>query len=895
MFSRLMAGRRRGRSAKVERRLREAVCQPLEERLLLSKTIYVDVNSPAPATNGPTWATAYKDLQLALGVAVSGDTIEVADGTYKPTSGTDRTISFQLKTGVAIYGGYAGYGATNPDARDVAAYPTILSGDIGTVGTTTDNSYHVVVGSGTTSTAVLDGFTITLGNATGTTDPTQRGGGMYNLSGSPTVRNCIFTGNSAIWGGGMENWTSSPTVTNCTFIRNVVSAGGAGGGGMDSTNSSSPTVTNCAFNGNVASDGGTGFNAGGGAVDISFSSFATLTNCTFSGNTAVNGGAMFIYQTSATVINCTFSGNTANSNGGAVYDYVADTPTLTNCIIWGSGTTPIYNNSSTQVITYTDIQGGYNGTGNINADPLFVRTPSPGPDGTWGTSDDDYGDLRLRLNSLAIDAGKNASVPAGITTDFAGAARFKDVPSKVDTGAGNAPIVDMGAYEASWSAVMYVDPTATGVEDGTAWATAYRSFASALAMAVPGQEIHVAQGSYKPTPTADRTATFQLTNFVTALGSYAGYSSASPNVRSTTLYPSVLSGDIGTVGTNTDNSYHVVTGSGTNSTAILDGFTIMLGNANATSPNNCGGGMYNLSSSPTVRNCAFDGNLATNGGGVYDNLSSSPTLVNCTFSGNSASSLGGGMCNLATSNPTVANCSFSGNAATTNGGAVYNSSSSPTVTNCIIWGSGTTPIYNSSSTLVATYSDVQGSYTGTGNINADPKFARTPSSGSDAQWGTSDDDYGDLRLCLSSPVIDAGSNAAVPANVTTDLAGSARFKDVPSKADTGAGTAPIVDMGAYEASWSAVMYVDASTTGVEDGTTWATAYRSFASALAIAGPTQEIHVAHGTYKPTPTTDRTATFQLKSFVTVLGSYAGYGAASPDVRSTILYPSVLSGDI
>ena len=84
MFSGLMAKWSRGRSMEAGQQLRAAVCQPLEERLLLSRTIYVDVHSPGPTRNGTSWGHAYADLQLALGAAVPGDTIKVADGTYKP-------------------------------------------------------------------------------------------------------------------------------------------------------------------------------------------------------------------------------------------------------------------------------------------------------------------------------------------------------------------------------------------------------------------------------------------------------------------------------------------------------------------------------------------------------------------------------------------------------------------------------------------------------------------------------------------------------------------------------------------------------------------------------------------------------------------------------------------
>ncbi len=517
--------------------------EPLESRLLLSTTRYVDLNSPGPAHDGASWDTAYLNPQDALAVAVFGDTIRVADGIYKPTSGTDRTISFRLKNGVSLQGAYGGYGAANSDTRDITANVTILSGDIGTVASTADNCYHVLVGSSTDSTAVLDGFAITGGNADGSGYANYSGAGMYNSAGSPTVTNCAFSGNSATCGGGMYNSgsprltnctftgnsasiygggmynSSSPTLTNCSFSANSVSGPYSNGGGIYNR-SSSPMLTYCSFSGNAASGefstgggiyndssspalihcsfsansssigGGGMFNYNyslptaaycafrgnssrsfGGAIYNYISSSPSLTNCTFSNNSAASfGGGIYNYSRSSptaancrfsgnsategagmyndyycspALTNCTFSGNSAGSFGGAIYSRATSSPTLTNCIIRGGNSSPIYNSSSTPVISYSDIEGGYTGTGNIDADPLFVRNPSPGADTVWGTADDDYGDLRLRSGSPCIDAGSNAAVPAGITTDLASNPRFIDVPGVRDPGA----IVDMGAYE----------------------------------------------------------------------------------------------------------------------------------------------------------------------------------------------------------------------------------------------------------------------------------------------------------------------------------------------------------------------------------------------------------------------------------------------------------------
>lgn len=142
----------------------------LEPRRLLSAIIRVDANSTAINPDGASWATAYADLQQALAVATFGDEIRVADGTYKPTSGTDRTISFNLKDGVSIFGGYAGLGAADPDQREIAAFPSVLSGDIGAANNISDNSFHVATGIALSDATVFDGLSFTKGNADGSTN-----------------------------------------------------------------------------------------------------------------------------------------------------------------------------------------------------------------------------------------------------------------------------------------------------------------------------------------------------------------------------------------------------------------------------------------------------------------------------------------------------------------------------------------------------------------------------------------------------------------------------------------------------------------------------------------------------------------------------------------------------
>ena len=345
--------------------------------------IYVNQNATG-ANNGTSWANAYKDLQPALIAAVSGDTLRVAQGVYKPTAGYSRAPTFQLKNRVTLYGGYPTGGGT----RNPAANVTTLSGDTGTVGDASDNSYHVVTGSGTDNTAVLDGFTITGGNASGG-DPDDRGGGMYSKAGSPTVQNVIFTGNSATNdGGGM--YGGDPRLTNVTFTSNSAT----NGGGM---------YDGCA----VLGSGG------------------TLTNVTFSGNSASSsGGGMYNKDNYSSLTNVTFSGNSAGKHGGGVYNDGSN-PRVRNAVLWGNTPNQIGNlGGSAPVVTDSVVQGGYAaGTNIITADPKL---------GTLGYYGGYTQTIPLLAGSSAIDGANPAYAP---TTDQRGVTRPQGVGD------------DIGAYE----------------------------------------------------------------------------------------------------------------------------------------------------------------------------------------------------------------------------------------------------------------------------------------------------------------------------------------------------------------------------------------------------------------------------------------------------------------
>ncbi len=444
---------------------------------------YVDITKAGG--DGKSWTNAFKYLQDILNNTnlKAGDEIWVAKGddNYKPDRGGgktpgDRSASFVLKTGVDIYGGFAGTEALRSQ-RDWLKNVTTLSGDIDGDGFDNHDSYNVVKGA---DNATLDGFTITGGNANLSiydgggiycyyTSPRinnciitgnyaySQGGGIYCYYASPVVTNCTITANSAIWGAGVANRYSNLTLSNCIIKNNQAVYGSiirAGyGGGM--YNIYSPvSVTNCIFSGNTAAQGFCG-------GMYNFNSSPTVTNCVFCGNSAKSGGGMYNYGSNSKPLltNCTFSKNYAtNGSGGGMYNYYYSTPALTNCILWLDTATvsgpEIYNSSySTPTISHCDIQGcrDDNGTwvpgfgtdlgGNINQDPRFANSSNPaGEDGILGTSDDG---LRLKGDSPCIDtANGNMATDTDVLED-----KRRDIDFVLNAGIGGPDYTDIGAYE----------------------------------------------------------------------------------------------------------------------------------------------------------------------------------------------------------------------------------------------------------------------------------------------------------------------------------------------------------------------------------------------------------------------------------------------------------------
>ena len=556
-----------------------------------------------------------------------------------------------MKNNVAIYGGFAGT-ETSKDQR-VEGNNTILDGE---------GKYRVFYNYYTssnklTNSAKLDNVTIQNGYAS------YGGAGMCNNYASPEITNCTFSGNSAShYGGGMYNDSSSPVLTNCTFSGN--SAGD--GGGMYNTNSS-----------------------------------PILTNCTFTNNSAGSGGGMYNLYSSPSLTNCILWGNTASYSGNEISNLNSNSnPTIDTCIIKG-GKDGIYGSD---YCTFT--------TEPITADPKLM------PLGNYGGS---VKTCPVGAGSSAIGAGKVVeSVTADArgfvrsTTPTIGACEYQNklTVASISTSEGylkysssyeftlnvNVPDVDgtftyqwykdgvaiagatFSSYKTSQSAETskytvvvsdgsssitsseiaietvdipryYVSTEGSSENDGLSWATAKSDVQEAIDLASEyyGIEVWIAKGTYK------HGSAMTMKNGVAIYGGFAGTETSKDQRVSGNN--TILDGE---------REYRVFYNNYTSSnkltnSAKLDNVTIQNGYANGSnSSDKYGAGMYNYYASPEITNCTFTNNSASGGGGMYNYYSSSPTLTNCILWGNTATSSGNEIYTTSNSNPTIDTCIIEG-------------------------------------------------------------------------------------------------------------------------------------------------------------------------------------------------------------------------------------------
>jgi len=694
----------------------------------------------------------FTTIQGAINAAINGDTVLVSPGTY------NETINFYGKA-ITVKGAKG------------ASQTIIDGGGLGTV---------VYFGSGEGNNSVLDGFTIKGGSA-------MYGGGIRAINSSPIIKNNIITGNTA------DN--------------------------------------------------------SGGAISVYDYSSPVITNNTITGNTSLYG-----------------------AGGISVARY--SSPVITNNILWGNGSTEIEDNpnqgANTITASYNIVQGGYTGTGNINADPLFV--------------DPANGNFQVQSGSPAIDTGMNTSIPTygSVIDDIIGTVRPQDGDGLGAGTTGDGSDYDMGAYEYISTAPSTFTLTITkgdtgsgvvtsnpaGIDCGADCSEAYNSGTTVNFTPTPDASSYFAGWSGDAdcsdgsvTMDADKTCTamFTLNSYnlnitinpsaggtVTAPGincpgdctesynygnnvpltaaantgyTFTGWSgdadcsdgvltmdanktcTATFNLLTTlTVCPSgcpfttiqaainaaangfTITVSAGTYNENINFNGKAITvkgekganqtvinggglgsvvnfASGEGNSSVLDGFTIKGGNNMY-----YGGGIHIYSSSPAIKNNIITGNTATYSGGAIAICSSSSVITNNTISGNTSLYGSGGI-----------------------SVACY---SSPVITNTILWGNGSTEIQNNptwgANTITVSHSIVQGGYSGTGNINADPLFVAPLN--------------GDYHLQTGSPAIDTGMNTSTSnyGSVTDDIEGTGRPQDGDGLGAGTTGDGSDYDIGAYE-------------------------------------------------------------------------------------------------
>ena len=368
---------------------------------------YVDKNNQGGKT-GASWSEAFTTIQEAVDAAsnAGGGDVWVRTAIYEENRSPDPAGALIMKENVHLYGGFAGH-EVNRNQRDWKSNETRIDGSHAREGAA---AYHVVIGS---NNATLDGFVVTGGDAydagPDTDSPERCGGGMYNSGSSPSVVNCTFTNNQAYTdGAGMYNCNAScPSIRNCVFESN---AGVERGGGIGNR-ASSPIISACMFLDNHAYSGGAGIHNDTGASP-------QIINCVFARNIGYGGGSGILneFDSNPLVVNCVFAGNASENSGGAIASLVSS-PTVINCILWGNAPDEIQSSDGNPVVTYSDVQGGYPGDGNMDEDPQFLS-----------------GRFSLSPESLCIDAGTADRAP---NNDIRGVARPQ----------GNG--WDMGAYEST--------------------------------------------------------------------------------------------------------------------------------------------------------------------------------------------------------------------------------------------------------------------------------------------------------------------------------------------------------------------------------------------------------------------------------------------------------------
>ncbi len=642
------------------------------------------------------------------------------------------------------------------------------------------------------------------------------GGAVYCVTSTPMLNSCEFAMNNAgQYGGGVCCYAASPVLNGCTITDSYADNSG---GGLFCTRLSAPVLNGCTITANYAK-----WDGGGTCFD---ESTPVLTRCLIANNSSLYGSAGAWFFSTPVLTHCTIAANQSDPLWGSL-ENVQGYPTLTNCILWNPGLE--YENWVPDVtMTHCCVQGGFPGTGNINADPLFVDLAG--------------GDYHLSNGSPCIDAGTDTGLPyKGIAPDMG----VWEAPASYTQGEPRDP------------RIWYVNVSAPAGGDGRSWATAVNSISYPSWSCVPGDEIWAASGTYP-----------ECVSLADGLSLYGGFvgTETSRDQRDWIANPTIIDAS--------GLSQRVISIRNAGS-VLVDGFTITGGNTGengggilcesvvSATFTHCtivgntavnGGGMFCYYSSPVVTDCTFTANTATQGGGMY-NMTGAAVLANCRITGNTGFDYSGGV-TCDSSMDTFTNCTITRNSGGYDaGGLDCINSATPTLTNCILWNRGSEISLFSSVVPTVSHCCVQGGYAGEGNINANPLFENP--------------DENNWRLRNGSPCIDSGTQV-------TGL--------------TYNGTAP--DMGAWESPASYIqgvtkhtplhLYVNISAATSGNGLSWATAMRSLNVALSICSVSDEIWVAKGVYPEA--------IQMEQGASFYGGFTGV-ETERDQRDWMVNPTIL----
>jgi hypothetical protein len=716
-------------------------------------------------------STDYFTIQAAITAANSGNTLILTPGIYfelVQTQGKNLTLQSQNPQDPATVEDTIVHGYMNGTPLTISGTDSIQGITITGGSATNGGGISISSGSPTISNCIIRDNVAT-----------SSGGGLYSAGTSPTVTNCEFSSNSAGSGGGVNIPSGTVTIHGCTFSGNHATSGA--GGGIYGAIGIQSTIEDCKFNDNIA-------NMSGGAV-YNYKCVSILRNCLFQGNSSAlfGGGVVNWYchpawNASSTIWNCTFTGNSSGSTGGALYNAFSNL-NMTNSILWGNQATnsPELYNTGTGVVTvnYCDIYGGWSGgTGNFNQNP--------------GLLTDGY---HLSTTSPCINGGDPAYVPVTGETDIDGEARIVH------------GFVDMGADETVYLGTFYVSTSGNDNNNGSV-NSPFRTIQCGINHAANADTVVIEPGTFTGSGNRDldfggKTITVKGTNpniwsIVEATIIDCQGSAQSPHRGF------IFQNDVGCAakieGITIQNGYGDL--------QYWEGYQYPMGGAIFCTKNgtigsnptisrcrilNCqadkdntglGGGIAAVNSQPMILNCFILQNEAYAGGGIF--ISNGPAQIKgCVIRWNTGYdgagvTLYGNPNDPSANTPILNNCTIvdNGDWWTTNAGGIEIDYSTPTLKDCIIWGNESyigDQIGICVSTPGITYCDVEGGWTGTGNINQNPAF-------------TSDG----YHLSSASPCIDADPVTGFIPGLPTDIDGDLR------KIDGNGDSIARIDMGADE-------------------------------------------------------------------------------------------------